>query len=233
MIKRLAILSLLPLLLSTGCLFDDSDGPSEQPPQLQYHAYTDPDSLVANLVLAWENRDIAEYRDHILYDGEELATDGSAYEPFHFYNDPAGEDPGQTFPAFEIYDREVECVGNMFAGLKGQDHMGNEIPGIRSIAMGLFAESDWDAPPGGMVEGHVYPDGTLRRFYGTNFLFTLESTIGNSNIIAWEVQDRLLIHVIPVETADGIEYRVWKWRDIITQLLPTADAALSSIKALY
>ncbi len=230
MSKLLVILCLLPLLLSAGCILDDSDGPSETPPVLQYLAYTDPDNLVENFIRAWENRDIAEYRDHILYDGEQLATDGVAYEPFHFY---FGQDPGQTYPPFLTYDSEKETVGNMFAGLKGQDHYGNEIPGIRSIALALNAENAWDPPSSDMVEGHDYPEGTQSRFYSFNMLITLESNIGNSNINAWEVQDRLLFHVVPVETAGGTEYRLWKWRDIILQLRATDSTSLSLIKQLY
>jgi hypothetical protein len=134
----------------------------------------------------------------------------------------------------------VERATGMFSGQKGQDHLGNEIPGIRDIAMDLFAENSWSAPPGGTVEGHDYPEGTLERFYGTNMLMTLESNVGSSDINAWEVQDRLRFHVIPVrqenDNAPGsfhTVYRIWKWRDIITQLRATDDSSFSEVKALY
>ena len=233
MIKRLAILSLLPLLLSTGCLFDDSDGPSEQPPPLQYHAYTDPDSLVANLVLAWENRDIDEYRDHILYDGVLAASDAVIYEPFHFYYDPEGEAPGQTFPAFDLYDSEVANLGSLFSGRMGEDHLGNPIPGVDTLSWMIIAESAWENPPGGTVEGHPYPEGTLRGFYSTEMQFNLKTTTGYWDISAWWVEDRMLLHVIPVEVAGATEYRLWKWRDIISLLRSTDGPSLSAIKMLY
>ncbi len=130
--------------------------------------------------------------------------------------------PDETFPPPEFFDREVERATNMFSGQKGEDRDGNEVPGIRSIALDLLPENSWVDPDGSDVEGHDYPDGTKQRHYGTNMLITLESNIGNSNINAWEVQDRLLFHLIPVrqeiEDAPGTYrtvYRIWKWRDII------------------
>lgn len=226
--------TVLPLLLillagSTGCLFSQrKEDPLPEPPQ-SYLPYYDSDPLVAidnlieNFVRAWENRDVVEYRDSILYNDQD-ATDGNTYEFFHFYFDPAGQVPGQTFPAFELFEREVGRATNMFSGQKGQDHLGNEIPGILSIALDLFPENSWEDPPGGTVEGHSYPDGTMRRFYGTNMLITLEGNIGSSDINAWEVQDRLVFHVIPVRQENDdtpgtyhTVYRIWKWRDIIIQ----------------
>ncbi len=214
---------------SSGCLFSTrKDDPLPTPPQ-SYLPYYDPDSdvamdnLVTNFIRAWENRDVEEYRDSILYN-DQVAEDGNVYQFFHFYFDPIGEEPGQTFPNYDLFSREVERVTNMFSGQKGEDHLGNEIPGILSIDLELNADNEWDDPPGGTVEGHSYPDGTMRRYYNTVMLITLESNIGDSNINAWNVDDRLLFHVIPVrqenDDAPGTYhtvYRLWKWRDLITE----------------
>ncbi len=199
-------------------------------PVFEYLPYDSPDNLIENFIRAWENRDIAEYGDHILYDGEQLATDGVAYEPFHFY---FGMDPYQTYPPFLTYAGETEIVGDMFAGLPGQDQDANEIPGILSIALDLQAENAWDLTSTDMVEGHDYPEGTQSRYYAFDMQVALEGTIDGTDIDAWELQDRLLIYVVPVEAAGGTEYRLWKWRDIILRSRSTDDISISYIKSLY
>ncbi len=202
-------------------------------PVFEYLPYDSPDNLVENLVRAWENLDIDEYRDHILYDGLLPATDGATYEPFYFYYDPDGEQGGQTFPDLDLYGTEVQILGKLFSGQMGQDHLGNPIPGVDMLRWSVSGESAWDGPPGDTVEDHPYPEGTLRSFYGTDLLFNLKTTIGDSNIDAWWVDDRMLLHVIPVEVGGATEYRLWKWRDLIISHRSTEDVSLSAIKMLY
>ncbi len=228
------VLTTLPLLLlllagSAGCLFNPPTGDGTTP-QESYEPYYDPDPIVAmdNLVtnfrIAWERMDIAEYRDNILYDGIDLAPDGEAYAPFTFYFDQAGAEPGQTFPDSEDYFREVERATNMFSGQPGENPVdGSEVPGIQSIALDLTADGIWADPADpDHVEGDAYPEGTKVRFYHTNMNITLQSNIGDSNINAWLVQDRLRFHLIPVQVEDEDNpgtfltvYKLWKWRDII------------------
>ncbi len=224
----------LPLLLiflvgSSGCLFSTRVKDNLTPPQGYLPYYDeDPDvamdNLVENFIRAWENRDVLEYRTNILFNENDIVepNDEFDYKLFTFYY---GVDEGETFPEPEEYDREVSRATNMFSGQKGEDREGNEIPGIRSIVLDLIAENAWDDPIGSDVNGDQYPPGTMQRFYGTNMLITLDSNIGDSNINAWEVQDRLQFHVIPVR-GDEVPgspgtyrtvYRIWKWQDIIVQ----------------
>jgi len=204
----------MTVLLGGGCLFNPPEKPPVTNPPVVYHAYTHPDSLVANFILAWENRDIAEYRDHILYKGSELAPDGNAYQVFMFYfaEDPA--DPDSDLPDFFIYDEEIETVTKMFSGTPGV----SGTPGIREISLALepFSAS-WQAPSNpDHVEGDPYPPLTRQRYYSTDMLITLKSEIPGTDINGFVVTDRLWFHVIPVQVGDQVEYRIWKWRDILT-----------------
>lgn len=220
--------TLLPLLLlllaaGTGCLFSTPTGDAQPTPvtYLPYHStnWEDAaDNLKENFLRAWEARDLAEYRDSILYDGEVLATDAQVYPAFMFYYDEAGEEPGQTFPLFDTYEREIQRATKMFGGLPGEDHLGNVVPGIRSISLRLLSQGPWSDELESQVENHDYPDGTLEGFFETDMTITLKSDYIN-NINAWIVDDVLRFHVIPVETGSpGVHrYRIWKWRDIITQ----------------
>ena len=230
------ILTTLPLLLiliagAAGCLFTPPTG-DKPSSQVSYEPYYDPDpttamnNLVENFRIAWEKKDLAEYRDSILYDGIAEAVDGQVYEPFTFYFDQDGADPGQTFPDSELYEREVTRATNMFSGQPGVNPVDqSEVPGIQSITLDLPADGVWSNPGDpDHVEGNVYPAGTKERFYHTNMNITLQSNIGDSNINAWLVQDRLRFHVIPVRIENENDpgtyhtvYRLWKWRDIITE----------------
>jgi len=73
------------LLASSGCLFSTPEKPGGDTDGPEYLDYTTPDNMMTNFVEAWNHMDFAEYRDHILYDGEELANDGASYEAFKFY----------------------------------------------------------------------------------------------------------------------------------------------------
>ncbi len=240
MIKQLATLSLLFLLLTGGCIFSDDPSSSGGPPVVGYLAFDTPDNLVANLELALEAGDITGLRDKILYDGSESGDGRETFAPFEFYFDPNGESPGQSFPESIDYDCALSTFGHLLGGDPGMDHLGNPIPAVRSLAVGLFAHEDWSAFEADSLEGDPTPPGLLQCYFASSILFVLESNIGDSNINAWEVQDRALFHAIPVRVPDGsqqegyrVEYRLWKWRDLITYWRRTDDSALSQILALY
>ncbi len=224
--KHLPLLLLFFLLpLGAGCLFGTPTQPPQPNPPLAYKPYYDPnpavarENLVYNFEAAWENRDLAEYRDSILYNGTEEATDGELYRAFIFYYDRS-LDP--DLPVQDLYEREVTRADNMFKGLSGLDADGNTVPGIRSITVDLLANGVWAIPTDpDQQDGDPYPAGTIWRAYETNMLITLKGTYGE-NTNAWRVEDRLIFHLIPVRVADPLApsgyhtvYRLWKWRDII------------------
>lgn len=200
----LLLLATLPVV--GGCLFGTpTKPPIEQPPE-PYLPYYDADSqtamdnLVANFQLAWEKMDLAEYRDSILYDGTVPATDGQLYAPFVFYYDRSTSDPNIPDDD-DVYDREIQRAENMFGGLPGQDAEGKIYPGIKEIAFQLTANEQWANPlDPSQVEGDEYPTGTKQRPFETHLFITLKSAIqGSNNITAWDVQDRLILYIIPVQ----------------------------------
>jgi hypothetical protein len=216
------------ILLAAANCGKDSTGPDGSDPAVLYHASTHPDSVVANFVLAWEARDLAGYRDQILYDGTLEAPDGEVYQAFKFYF--AGDSGDPELPDTLCCDEELAVVGKMFAGQPGM----SGTPGIKVISMTLepFA-ANWQ-PPGDQdhVEDDPYPPGTLQRYYSTDILIELKSEIPGTDINAFVITDRLWFHVIPVQVGNQVEYRVWKWRDILSNWR-TQDACMSQVKVLY
>ena len=80
----------------------------------RYFASTNPDSVVANFVLAWEARDVVSYRDLILYNGTLAATDTTIYESFKFYFAPPGPYDEYEEGTVYLYDDEIATITNMF-----------------------------------------------------------------------------------------------------------------------
>ncbi|MBN2169854.1 MAG: hypothetical protein JW819_00875 [Candidatus Krumholzibacteriota bacterium] len=213
-------LAVLAAVLAGGCLFSppekDQGGGGTT---VTYHAYTAPESLALNFVKCWEARDIAEYRDQILYDGILEATDGEVYAAFTFYPVEGEYDPNTGEPLQPyLYEQEWQAVQRLFAGNDGWDGE-NVIPGVRSIEAVLSpGGADWATPPTSDVEGDAFPDGTQWKRYSTSVLFTLKGTIPGTEINGFNVVDALDFYVIPVTVGEGddahTEYRIWKWRDI-------------------
>ncbi len=225
--KTLPLLLLLSLLtLGAGCLFDTPVEPPPPPQPREYVPYYDPDpttamnNLVENFITAWEKMDLAQYRDSILYQGTEAATDGELYQVFTFYYDRT-LDP--DLPETDVWDREILRATRMFGGLSGQDANGTIIPGIKSIDLELDANNLWANPLNpDDVDGDPYPVGTKWRSYKTQMLITLKSNIPDTDYNGWNVDDLLIFNVIPIrvenDNAPGTYhtvYRIWKWRDVI------------------
>ncbi len=224
---RWLTLLFLGLLLAAGC--DDDARLIVDPPASPYVAYDSPDHLVANLALAWERLDLAEYRDSILYDGVELATDGNAYEPFTFYYDRS-LDP--DLPEYDSYEREIVRAVGMMSGLPGQDSDGNVIPGIKSISITLTPIGPWADPLNpDEIDGDPYPAGTTWRSYDADIEVTLKANIGGTDINGWLVETTFIFHCIPVQAEGGTRWKLWKWREVNGRGVDSAS--WGSIKALY
>lgn len=235
------VLSLLALILplTLSCLGGDPVKTSTDPPPVEYLPYADADAevalanLVENLRLAWEAGEIEEYRDGILYDGLELASDGAAYTDFRFYYDPDAFEPDEEVPEPDDFAGELVRVERMFAGEPGSDAENNALPGIRSIALSLQPLGAWRAPDGDSVEGDAFPPGTLERYYQTEFRIELDGTLGEDTT-GWSVRDRLRFHVLPVGDGDTLHrFKLWKWRDLHDRGRATVPSSYSWVKSLY
>lgn len=108
---------------------------------------------------------------------------------------------------------------------------GNGVSGIKNVSLDLTPNGVWQTVVGGAVEDDPCPENTQWRSFETNMLFTLKTPIDGSDIIAWLVEDRLIFHCLPVAVGEAIEWRLWKWRDIVD--LRTGAASFGPIKALY
>ncbi|MBM4117406.1 hypothetical protein FJ251_06615 [bacterium] len=209
------------LLLLAGCGGDDERRLTPPPPP-DYLPNDSPENLVANLTLAWEAEDAAGYAA-LLYDGVLEADDGEVYAPFTFYFDQS-VDP--DLPDQYLYAQEVACLENLLSG-----EPGDGVPGVRSVSMDLVANGTWQTVVGGEVEGDPCPENTQWRAFETDLLVTLKTNIGYSDINQWLVQDRLLVHCLPVLVAGETEWRLWKWRDLIE--LRAGESSLGTVKARY
>lgn len=214
---------LVPMLLIAlvGC-GDDGERSLNPPAGPDYLANDSPDNLVANVVLAWEAEDAAGYAA-LLYDGVALADDGTAYAPFKFYYD-RGMDP--DLPEIDLYERELQRTAAMLGG-----EPGNGVPGIKNVSLDLTPNGVWQTVAGGVVADDPCPENTQWRSFETDMMFTLKSTIGGSDVYIWLVADRLIFHCVPILVDGEVEWRLWKWRDVLT--LRTEDVSFSQIKALY
>lgn len=231
---RWVIVSLvLVSLLCTGCLEGKKNGITD--PGVEYLSADTPDNVVANFILAMEARDLAALRDEIFYDGILESDDRAAYAPFEFYFDPNGAGPGQILPESIDFECMVITMTNFLSGQPGTNPVDfTEVPGVQSIEMEFAADGAWSDPGDpDHVEGDPYPEGTRERYYQTEIRITLQSNIGDSNINAWLVRDRMRVHVLPVQTAGGTEYRIWKMRDIISGLRSSEESSWGSILAIY
>ncbi|MBM4117408.1 hypothetical protein FJ251_06625 [bacterium] len=217
---RFGVWLLAALLLAVAC-----DGDSERrltPPPADYLPNDSPDNLVLNVVKAWETMDAAGYAA-LLYDGVLEADDGEVYAPFKFYYDRS-LDP--SLPEIDLYDRELVRTAAMLGG-----EPGDGVPGIEDVEMTLMANGLWQTVAGGVVDDDPCPENAQWRSFETDMTLTLESTIGGSDIYIWLVEDRLIFHCLPILVDGETEWRLWKWRDILT--LRTEDASFSQIRALY
>lgn len=223
---RWILMGCLGLLLAAGC---DDDAKRILNPLPVYVAYDTPDHLVANLTVAWERLNLPEYRDSILYNGVDLATDGNAYEPFTFYYDRS-LDP--DLPEYDTFDRELQRAICMMSGLPGEDADGNVIPGIKSIDITLTPIGPWADPLNPVeVDGDPYPPGTQWRAYDAVILVTLKANIGDSDVNAWLIPTTFIFHCIPVQAEGSTRWQLWKWREVNGR--GTESTSWGSIKALY
>jgi hypothetical protein len=204
----LAVCCLLALAIACD---EDSERTPTQPATPDYLANDSPGNLVANLVMAMEAEDAEGYAA-LLYDGALLATDGLTYAPYKFYF--SDELEGFPLPDTLSHAEELACMGALLGGEPGVDFDDNPVPGMKSLAVGFLANGVWATPIAATVEGDTYPEDVLWRSYETTMLITLKSTY-LYNTVAFSVQDRLIVHCIPVQVGAETEWRLWKWRDVI------------------
>ena len=195
------VLSILSIILFlTGCSYKTLLAPEDEPP-FQYLPYATPDEMAANFVSVWENRDIDEYGENLLYDGVEQASDGLVYESFRFYFLP-GE-----LESWGL-EEEISHTEALFSGRPARD---GKTPGVKRIDLKLHPRGDWLAVVGEM-RGHDCPEGTLRRLFRTEMVLTLKSE--GQAAFAFTVDDLVELVAIPVIVGDECRYRLWKWIDV-------------------
>ncbi len=219
--QRTAIpLLLLLLLATTGCLFGSPVKDGGTDPIEEYLPYTSPDNLVSNFMEAWENQNIDQYRDNILYNNGTAATwaEGSNdFATFTFYFVAGVDQWGDPLPDHQFYEDEWSNAERMFSGNEGR----NGTPGVNSIDIALIANGIWSEPNTDLIEGDEWPAGTLERVYSTDMTVMLKGNLPDDpDINGFIVTDRLQFRVIPVRVEDSSdqgyhkEYRIWKWHDL-------------------
>jgi len=220
--SRLGAWLVLALLIALAGCSDDEAGTLNPPAGPDYLANDSPDNLVANVVLAWAAEDAAGYAA-LLYDGLDVVEGGGVCAPFEFTFDRSF-DP--DLPEFYAYAQELACTEALLGG-----EPGDGVPGVKSVSIDVTPYGAWQTVVGGDVEGDPCPENTQWRSYGTDILFTLKANVGGTDINQWLVADRLIVHCVPVVVGDAVEWRLWKWRDVIE--LRGASSTLSAVKSLY
>ena len=206
---RITLLLILAVALfaTSGCLFSTPQKPDDTDDTVEFGPYTTPTELVDNFLLAWEHMVLEEYRDEILYNGEEPIVGGADCEQFKFYFLAGGDDYDEPFWG---YDLEVEHTDALFSGDPGID----DTPGVESISLHLTQATSW-MPVAGLIQNDLAPPGTQFKAFDTNMTIYLESAIpGSDNITAFLVDDTIWFYVVPVDVDGATEYRLWKWLDV-------------------
>lgn len=210
---------ILSALVLAGC--SNSTDPADEGPE--YLDYSTPDNVIDNFVTSWNEMDIAEYRDVLLYTGDPLGREEGVYAEFKFYFiEDTGEGP------YWGLDAERTHTGALFGGNSSPD---GTTPGVESVDLRFNAAGDWSAPDNPFeVQGDEYPDGTLYRTYQTDASFYLRGAIEGSQVNVLLVRDTVRFYVIPI--GEG-EYRLWKWLDIDPGLLAAEETSWSNVKHIW
>ncbi len=195
----------LSLLLLAGCGEDAKHSLTPTPPG--YWANSGPDSVVANVALAWTAMDAAGYTSLL-----------DAGFDFYFFRD----DP--TFTYLWGHEEEIDCAERLLSGQPGAEIGDIAMPGIASIAMTLSPEGDWEAVTPEDLEGHSVPDGTLRRSYALEMLVRLREPIEGTAINGLHVAAIALLYCRPLDAGDPQEWRLWRWEDF-TGMTPSPEPA--------
>lgn len=205
---RITLLLILAVALfaTSGCLFSPPEKHDDDDDTVEFGPYATPDELVDNFLVAWEHMVLEEYRDQILYDGEEPIVGGANCEQFKFYFIiDSFDDP------FWGYDLEVEHTDALFSGNPGLD----ETPGVESISLHLTQMSSWSTiNEGAPVMGDAAPAGTKFKPFRTNMTINLKGTMPDGTTNAFLVDDVIQFYVVPADVDGSTEYRLWKWIDV-------------------
>jgi hypothetical protein len=219
--KRVAwvLTAILASLLVSGC--SNSTDPVDEGPE--YLDYSTPDNVIDNFVTAWNEMDIAEYRDVILYAGDPLTREEDYYAEFKFYFI-------DYYSEGLLWNLEEEQTHTQ-ALFSGEPNDTGITPGVESIDLRFNAAGVWSAPDNPLeIFGDEYPAGTLFRNYLTDAVLNLKGTIEGTDVNVLLIRDTVRFYVIPVE---GGEYRLWKWVDIEQGFRATGDSSWGAIKALW
>ena len=211
--------AILASLLVSGC--SNSTDPVDEGPE--YLDYSTPDNVIDNFVTAWNEMDIAEYRDVILYAGDPLTREEDYYAEFKFYFI-------DYYSEGLLWNLEEEQTHTQ-ALFSGDPGSGGITPGVESVSLRFNAAGLWTAPDNPIeVFEDEYPIGTRYCTYLTDMTIILTDTIEGSDVNVLLVRSTVRFYVIPVE---GGEYRLWKWIDIEGGFRVAGTSSWSDVKVLW
>ncbi len=195
------------------------------PPEELRDPYPAPNNVVTGLTQIWVEMDSDTYIQRVLYDSDEISSDGQAYDAFEYIFSEPVDGHGSSWSL----GNEIAAAMAIMSG----DGSDSGMPGVESIVLSFQGEDDWVAPEGNDVEGDPFPDGTLMRQYQTDMRINLKGNIEGSEVDFLEIDDSLIFYVIPVDGIDGQGYRLWKWLDLSSGLLATEDTTWTAFKTAW
>jgi len=209
-ILYLTVVLLLVSIAIIGCSEDDPAAPNDSP---TYPAATHPDTLISNLIRAYEAMDHDAYADML---------------HANYVFDPVGEGGYWGFPA--TWDRvtELDIARNMFDGLPGEDPDTGAIkPGIQSISINtLIRQSEWASVP---PEDTIYSDAQYAHF-DAFIVFTLE---GGENTMTVSYDQVFFVREVIGKSNEESIYQIVGHREIRSYLKGNEDNSWSVIKSIY
>jgi hypothetical protein len=211
------LFTMVLLLILVGCAL---------PPEDYRDPYPAPNNVVMAFESAWESMDPETYRNRILYDHDEVTSDGEQYASFEFYF----LEPHDTHGASWSFQDELEHVEHLFSGEPSSD---GSLGSVELIELELSPITEWTELEGANIEGDPFPSGTLFRRFETDLSLILDADSGSEDIDALIVGDIIEFYVIPVDGIDGQGYRLWKWMDLSYDFRGTTQISWGDIKSAW
>jgi hypothetical protein len=189
-VSRIAALAVIATLCLIGSCKDNPESPPKIDPSTTFQPLTDKAAVIHNLVLSYNNADLAEYQKLL-------------HPDYLFYNQAA--DVAQGLPEYITRDADINTTKNMFLAAKGQ----YPDPSLKLDALTLeITPASWmqlDTVPG--LPAPCIDCWATTREYLLNLVFT-------DGQLTLRANGLVQIIVVPVNESGTKLYKLYRVEDI-------------------